>query len=118
MLVDTSEVSPGHRGSFTSAFSPRVLGIHYSTADSNLGGYSFEVRIANFDLLSGRFKESLVRVLLEGHQVREIAPELSEDALGVDRVGDIKIFAVADAHHGFRSSESIETWDSMFPARS
>lgn len=118
MLVDTSEVSPGHRGSFTSAFSPRVLGIHYSTADSNLGGYSFEVRIANFDLLSGRFKESLVRVLLEGHQVREIAPELSEDALGVDRVGDMEIFAVADAHHGFRSSESIETWDSMFPARS
>tara|TARA_B100001123_G_C15334392_1_gene1032311 strand:- start:4801 stop:5043 length:243 start_codon:yes stop_codon:yes gene_type:complete len=80
------------------------------------------VRIANFDLLRGRFKDSLVRILLEGHQVREIAPELSEDALGVDRVDGMEIFAVADAHHGSRSSESIETWeetwDLMFPARS
>ncbi|HCR16370.1 MAG TPA: hypothetical protein DIU35_02715 [Candidatus Latescibacteria bacterium] len=40
-LVDTSEVTLGHWGSFTSAFSPRVLGIHFSTVDSNLGGYKF-----------------------------------------------------------------------------
>jgi serine/threonine protein phosphatase PrpC len=76
MSVDPSEPIEGQRGSFTNAFSPRVLGMHFSQVDTNQNGYSFEVRIAHFDLLSGRFKESKVQVLLEADQVRKIEPPL------------------------------------------
>ena len=58
MSVDPSEPIEGQRGSFTNAFSPRVLGMHFSQVDTNQNGYSFEVRISHFDLLSGRFRES------------------------------------------------------------
>ena len=76
MSVDSSEPIEGQQGSLTNAFSPRVLGMQFSQVNTNQNGYSFEVRIAHFDLLSGRFGESIVQVLLEADQVRKIEPPL------------------------------------------
>jgi hypothetical protein len=69
-----------------------ILGRYHKRRSDFLGGDLTGFGDAAFGYTTGRVAAPFLK-------------ELSEDALGVDRVGDMEIFAVADGHHGSRSSE-------------
>ncbi len=59
------------------------------------------------DFLGGRLSSTgdAVFAYTTGGLISRINGDPNEDALGFDRMGDLEIYAVADAHHGARSSE-------------
>ena len=59
------------------------------------------------DFLGGRLNSTgdAAFVYTTGGLTSRINGDPNEDALGFDRIGDLEIFVVADAHHGARSSE-------------